>query len=85
MDGIREAEIGGGGGVIVLLDTAQDLKKCAAELGRECGVPLSDVEWAALRHMEALAARVAKNPGLRRLGYRVELSPYLRALLEGGR
>lgn len=44
--------------------------------------PLSDVEWAALRHMEALAARVAKNPGLRRLGYRVELSPYLRALLE---
>lgn len=53
--------------------------------GQKSKVELSDVEWAALRHMEALAARVGKNPGLRRLGYRVELSPYLRGLLEGGR
>lgn len=47
--------------------------------------PLSDVEWAALRHVEAMAARVNSKPGLRRLGFAVELSPYLRALLEGGR
>ena len=51
---------------------------CRAEAGR---FPLSAIEWAAVKHLEARAARVNARPGLARLGVVVELSPMLRAAL----
>lgn len=47
------------------------------------------VEWAALKHAQTLVQRANErldaNPLLRAAGMQVELSPHLRAMLEGGR
>lgn len=48
------------------------------EAGR---APLSALEWAAVKHLAERARRVNQIPGISRLGFEVELSPWLKSLL----